>query len=235
VTLVCDAGGNNARLMSLLRESGLLFPTQAWVGEESVRTVNPYDSSRYIYLIHCATHDLKAVRNALFISWVHNGAREFLSDDGNRIGKAILEGCYKRDAARLLRGTAPQTTISKDTIVLNRWSKMNVSHAKKCFEWKTLCEIADHLYKELGVMTDDGRLKVKDSETGNKVGYMVKVADELKRLLQGQVQIGKVLPERAEAIQHDISSFEWLAHVHEIFHMRLMNMNYQVGEKTINE
>ena len=132
--------------------------------------------------------------------------------------------------------TTPQTTISKDTIVLNRWSKMNhVSHAKKCFEWKTLCEIADHLYKELGVMTDDGRLKVKDSETGNKVGYMVKVADELKRLLQGQVQSGKMLPERTEAIQHDISSFEWLAHVHEIFHMRLMNMNYQVGEKTINE
>jgi len=146
-----------------------------------------------------------------------------------------LERCYARDAARLLRQTAPQTTLSKDTIVLNRWSKMNVAHAKKCFEWKTLCEIADHLYRELGVMTDDGRLKVKDSKTGNKVGYMPEVAVELKRLLRGQVQSGEMLPEIAEAIQHDISSFEWLAHVHEIFHMRLMNMNYQVGEKTIDE
>ena len=78
LSLVCDAGGNNVRLISLLREGGLLFPTSAWVGEESVRTVNPYDSSRYIYLIHRATHDLKALRNALFISWVPNGAREFI-------------------------------------------------------------------------------------------------------------------------------------------------------------
>ncbi len=33
-------------------------------------------------------------------------------------------------------------------------------------KWETLGEIADHLYKykELGVTTDDGRLKVKDSE-----------------------------------------------------------------------
>ncbi len=49
-----------------------------------------------------------------------------------------------------------------------------------------VCEIADHWYKELGVMTDadDGRLKVK--ETPKRViliqldtGYMMEVAGEL--------------------------------------------------------
>lgn len=64
--MVCDAGGNNARLMSLLRKSGAKFPTEAWVEEDAVRTVNPYDKYRHIYLFHCATHDLKAMRNALF-------------------------------------------------------------------------------------------------------------------------------------------------------------------------
>ena len=65
-----------------------------------------------------------------------------------------------------------------------------------------VCEIADHWYKELGVMTDadDGRLKVKgerDSETGNTntVGYMMEVAGELKRLLHtAKRRVGKCCP-----------------------------------------
>ena len=232
--LVCDAGGNNARLFALLREGGQLFPADAWVNEDAVRTVNPYDKSRYIYLIHCATHDLKAIRNALFVSWILNGAREFLSEEGNQIGKAILEQCYERDRQRLLRGTTPKTSLTKDSINLNKWSKMNVAHAKKCFEWNTLSEIADHLYTRLGVVTDAGRLKKKESSNGTKVGFMVQVAEELKRLISKQVECGQVSTEIAASVANDVSSFEWLAHVHELFHMRLMNMNYQVGAKTID-
>ena len=232
--LVCDAGGNNARLFALLRESGQQFPADAWVDEDAVRTVNPFDNSRYIYLIHCATHDLKAVRNSTFESWILGGAREFLCEDGNRIGKAILDQCYERDARRLLQGTVRQTSLTKDTINLNKWSKMNVAHAKKCFEWNTLAEIADHLYNELGVTTDDGRLKKKDSKNGNKVGFMVQVAEELKTLLRKQVESGQVSSEKATSLANDVSSFEWLAHVHEIFHMRLMNMKYLVGRTTID-
>jgi len=232
--MVCDGGGNNARLMSLLRESGAAFPTEAWVGEDAVRTKNPYDKSRYIYLFHCATHGLKSMRNALFVSWIPGGPREFLCEDGNRIGRAVLDECFARETERRRRGTAPQTNLGEATIHLNRWSKMNVFHAKKCFEWKTLAEIADHLYSELGVKSHDGRLKVKDSQNENKMGYMVDVAQELKTLLKRQTASGKLSEERADAVGNAISSFEWLAHVHEIFINRLMNMNYRIGGQTID-
>lgn len=98
----------------------------------------------------------------------------------------------------------------------------------------TLSEIADHLYTRLGVVTDAGRLKKKESNNGTKVGFMVQVTEELKRLLREQVECGQVSDEIAASVANDVSSFEWLAHVHELFHMRLMNMNYQVGAKTID-
>ena len=83
-------------------------------------------------------------------------------------------------------------------------------------------------------VTDAGRLKKKESNNGTKVGFMVQVAEELKRLLREQVECGQVSAEIAASVSNDVSSFEWLAHVHELFHMRLMNMNYQVGAKTID-
>ena len=66
---VCDAGGANTRLMKHIR-GGTDIPEGGWLPEDAVRTDNPYDPSRSIYLFHCSTHDLKAIRNQLFTSWV---------------------------------------------------------------------------------------------------------------------------------------------------------------------
>ena len=62
---VCDAGGNNARLMKLLREK-INIQGVGWLPLEVVQTVNPLDpANRYIYLFHCSTRDLKAMRTML--------------------------------------------------------------------------------------------------------------------------------------------------------------------------
>jgi hypothetical protein len=231
--MVCDAGGNNARLFKLLRMSGTgAFPNEAWVGDDAVRCVNPFDTSRYIYLMFCATHVLKAMRNQLFSSWVHNGTREFLCEAGHHIGKAILVECYERDADRQKNGFAPLTTLSKDTIDLNKWSKMNVSHTKKCVELKTLVEMANHCYDKLGVPHQE-RLKIKESENGNRLGFMVEVAEHLRQALNVREAFND-LPANLPALHSSISSLEWLAHVHEIFDNRLMNMNFSITRENID-
>ena len=67
--LVSDAGGSNACLFRLLRDK-MALPEGGWLPIEAVRTVNLYpQSNRFIYLFHCVTRDLKAMRNTLYTSW----------------------------------------------------------------------------------------------------------------------------------------------------------------------
>ena len=58
--MASDAGGNNARLYKLLL-CQLSVSEEGWLPPKDVRTPNPWDPTRYIYLFHCSTHDLKAV------------------------------------------------------------------------------------------------------------------------------------------------------------------------------
>ena len=230
--LVCDAGGNNARLMNLLRRSGTGFPNTAWVEEDDVRTVNPFDTSRYIYLFHCSTHDLKNMRNALFKS-KPGGKREFLDADYNHIDMSVLEECFKRDQDRLRRGGKPMTTMQRSTIVLDRWSKMNVQEAKRICEDKTLSEIADYLYCRLGISTDNGRLLERDYH--ERVGYRPAVALHLKAKLAEKKLDGTISKHEADVLASAISSFEWLANTHEIFTNRLMNMDMRINGGNIDK
>ena len=77
---------------------------------DRIRTKNIYDNSRFIYLFHCTTHGDKSMRNQLFGSWSGGkGKKTFLTADGDKISKSILDECYKRDqnqASRLTRLTA---------------------------------------------------------------------------------------------------------------------------------
>ena len=66
--MVCDAGGNNARLYKLLAGATSL-PKTGWIPSKCVRIVNPWDTSRCIYTFHYSTHDIKVMRNQFFTSW----------------------------------------------------------------------------------------------------------------------------------------------------------------------
>ena len=118
LVFVCDAGGNNARLMSLLRDR-LQIPEDSWFPIKMVRTINPCDlENRFIYLFHCSTHILKAMRNALYTS-----KKQFLDENGIRIGKAVVEECFQRDRERELRNKAPLSEVRGTTVILNKWSR----------------------------------------------------------------------------------------------------------------
>ena len=94
---VCDADGNNARLMKLLH-GRTTIPEGGRLPIDIVRTVNPWDpANRHIYLFHCTTYELKAMQNMLSTSWCVGGKKQFLDENDSKIGKAIIEECFERD------------------------------------------------------------------------------------------------------------------------------------------
>ncbi|KAL7524394.1 hypothetical protein ACHAWF_004194 [Thalassiosira exigua] len=194
---VCDAGGKGG-----------------WLPSEAVRTANPYDPSRYIYLYHCSTHDLKATRNALFTSWTKKGKKRFLDENDIQIGKAVVDQCFQRDKQRLLRGAAPLSEVKETTVNLNKWSKMDASEAKRPFSWKTLCEISSHIYQLLGVSVKE-QLRSKEENRGP--GFMPAVAKHLRTVLSTQSE------EKRKHLAAEVSSFEWLANVYQIFNATMLN------------
>ena len=44
----------------------------------------------------------------------------------------------------------PGSEVKESTVILNKWFKMNVSDAKRAFLLKTLMEMLEHLYEQLG-------------------------------------------------------------------------------------
>ena len=98
-----DAGGGNARLKKLLQGKANLPECGWWLPEDIICTVNPYDPSRFTYLLHCSTHNLKAMRGAMFGSWALGDKCQFLDEDGNEIGKGIIEECFEYNRQQELR------------------------------------------------------------------------------------------------------------------------------------
>ena len=188
-----------------------------------VEHTNPYDTSRKICIFHCSTHDLKNIRGALFTSWWQGGKKQFLDENDVPIGKGIVEECLSRDAERQIRGMAPITRLRDSTVHLTNWSKMNASESKRVFEEKTCAEIATNLYESLGIDQSNHL----NRETHGAIGYWPAVATHLQFLLVLQ-------PEKAVELGPKVSSFEFIANVHEIFIATLMNMECLVNLENID-
>ena len=139
------------------------------------------------------------------------------------IGKAIVEECFDRDRERELRNYAPLSEVRESTVNLNNWSKMNVAEAKRPFLWKTLCEQAAHLYGQLDVEMKD-QLSLKEH---GKLGYMPAAAKHLQTTLK-KLNDAKPKSEQSDNLASKISSFQWLANVHEIFNATLMNTDIMI-------
>ncbi|KAL7554136.1 hypothetical protein ACHAWF_017538, partial [Thalassiosira exigua] len=115
--------------------------------------------------------------------------------------------------------------VKSTTIFLNKWSKMDASEAKRPFSWKTLCEISSHLYQQLGVSIQQ-QLTVK--EESDSIGFMPAVAKHLKTVLSN------CSFDKQQQLAAEISSFEWLANVHQIFNATLMNTELFLSWSNIN-
>ena len=181
--------------MSLLRNQQTI-PEGGWVPDDIVRTRNPYDRLRWIYLFTCSTHGLKALRNALFTS-----KRKLKDANDVAISHHVLLNCCMRDEERNKRNHATKSDVKRSTINLNKWSTMNVAEAKVPFSWRTITEIADYLYKKLGFATLDGRhLEKYDAP----IGYLSNLEKKLK-----QKYIESTPNDPTKSLMSEISSFEF--------------------------
>ena len=95
------------------------------------------------------------------------------------------------------------------------------SHRKK-----TLAEMSSDLYTRLGCSKKD--ILPKKGPGSIHIGYWPSVAKHLQSLLSAN-------PYKYGAFSPDVSSFEWLANVHEIFNATLMNMKLRITSYNIDK
>ena len=186
--LVCDAGGSNARLYKLLAGHQSL-PEGGWLHVDYVQVKNPWDIERVICLFYCSTHDLKAMRNALLVSWFSSGKKMFFSTDDVKISYQVLVDCYGRDEQRVAKSGSPLTRLNEAAIKPDKWSKMSVTNTIKVFEHRTLAEISMYLYAMLDVSLKDqlqaDQFKVKINGRKHMVlGFWPSVGKHLHSLMK---------------------------------------------------
>ena len=220
---VCDAGGPNTRLMKLLRD-GREVPEGGWLPLETVVAVNPYDPSRRICLFHCSTHELKSLRNALYTSWTKVGKKQFLDANDVKIGKGLVEEMFQKDRQREVEGVAPLSEIRESTVILNKWSVMNAAEAKRKFSWKTLVASLNDLYDQL----DTPMIARFDIGKHGALGFMPAAAKHLQELVKSENHLVDILSPK-------ISSFKWMANVHEIYNAILMNTDISIKKYNIDK
>jgi hypothetical protein len=113
--LALDGGGNNARLLKLLRNGKELDEGQSWLDEDQVSFANPADPTRQVAVFHCTTHNLKGSRNALLNSdsLSKKPSRDFRFGSV-KFGWQTIRRTYSRDQ----RKSVPDTSLRKGPRIL---------------------------------------------------------------------------------------------------------------------
>ena len=127
--LEMDAGGNNNRLVSLLRHECKLG-NKGWLGvnENLVSFKDPtadHDERQMrTYVVPCATHHQKSLRNSFHsISNRRDANRCFQSAEGH---KFAWEDCFVPYCKRDLDNGDSVNKLNLHCIYLNSWNKMRV-------------------------------------------------------------------------------------------------------------
>jgi len=131
VYMICaDAGGANSSLFTTLR-GGRSLGKKTKLTDEYVSFRHPLFPDRRIYIVPCAVHGQKAMRNNLLKSQEED-VRGFLMDNVNFGWHQVID-IYEED-------TEPRSScLSKQSINPNKYSKMSVPEALAPFQYKTIC------------------------------------------------------------------------------------------------
>jgi len=146
-----------------------------------VRFVNPYDTSRPIFMFHCTTHNIKNTRTQVWQS-SDDGPKQFFDVNCLAIGKPFFIDAWLHDEDRADGNALRRTDLRQAAINLDKWSKMCAKWAKAGFSFKTLLEILEALYLELNT-TRDEMYRVADHPTG-QFSFLSTTAIFLKELLK---------------------------------------------------
>ncbi|EJK72638.1 hypothetical protein THAOC_05811 [Thalassiosira oceanica] len=177
----CDAGGANQGTFKSLRGNKAIPDEMVWLDDEYIRFINPYDTSRWIYLTHCSTHNLKNMRNRVKESKA-DGSKCFLDANGNMISWDFVQQIYNEEQL-LIDGTGtPTSGLTDKAVYPDRWSTMNAQNAKAPFAPKALFAMLAVIHRELKVSKDeayrvvDHYKVIKELEVIKKSGMNEKAA-----------------------------------------------------------
>jgi hypothetical protein len=126
--LVMDAGGGNSSLLASLRKDKQL--KGSWIAQDCISFINPFDPRRRIFLVTCAVHGEKALRNNHLKSQ-DGGVRRFEID-------TIVHG-WEHFVTLYSEDTTKLTRLTRAIIAPDKSSLMSVPDAMIPFEWATIC------------------------------------------------------------------------------------------------
>ena len=104
---------------------------------------------------------------------------------------------------------------------------MNVVLSKAPFHVESIVEMLVHVSQRLGCLNEFWKIKGKHTKA--------EAIGERKLVLCFEVIQHAVKPETEEAIQREVLTLEYLLIIHRIFIIRLMNKEYNLNKKNIDE
>ena len=114
-------------------------------------------------------------------SWTSGfGKQAFLSKHGAMIGKCVIEHCCARKLERQLRNKAPLTRVADKPVNIDRYSTMDVPQVMRVFEYRTFCEIASDIAKQLELSMKDIIGVDQFKVNGEVSGYFQALAHQFK-------------------------------------------------------
>jgi hypothetical protein len=146
--LVCDAGGPNKSLFTLLTKKK--ETSHGWLEPEQVSFPNPCDLSRRIWFIFCTVHGLKAMRNNLLRSLQTDEATQNFWN-GCNFGWAEIIDQHLRNYEKTEIILTSYTRVNKRVARPDKFSQMSVTDALIIFEFKTLVHECHHIAQMLGI------------------------------------------------------------------------------------
>ena len=213
--IVSDAGGRNTKMFKLLQ--GHHEIKGPWPSAECLSFANPVDLNRSIYIWSCGTHNFKALRNNIWKSQLSK-SKSFLKC-GTPFGWNEIECTYLRDKGRIEKGLPQRTDLTKHSVYLDNFTKMNVSYVKKCFSEKTISEMLAYVGDELDVKFDIG--KKFGSQWHKFMSYCV----DLKSKISSNTTL---------QCKGYIAMLEYQIAVHGIYIERFINKEWQLNRDNID-
>jgi len=153
---VSDAGGGNAGALRLLTGGKCNSLKDGLPKDESFSFVNPLSPQQMIFIIFCAVHGLKAIRNQLWSSR-KKGPRSLIRFGDKIEWQRIIDAYEKLDSENVEDGSSSvhQGRYIKYSVAYpDSWSKMNVHDAKIPFEEATLSLQCYWLAQKMGCSKD---------------------------------------------------------------------------------
>jgi hypothetical protein len=225
--IVCDGGGNNARLFKLLRSGNEPTEGESWLKEEHVSFLNPADPTRRIAMFHCTTHGLKNMRNALLNSAPKkNGGerspRHFAIGDV-KFGWNTIVKTFERDRGR--GDNVPDTALRYASVYPDKWNKMDVALAKDPFRFNTLNEEVLFVAECLNCVDEMMSIKWSDAESeSDKILRQIEICKSAAEMQQCQDPV----------ILEDLCALEYCATVGLVYLDFFMNRTKKLTRENID-